>query len=120
VNTGFYDGAYSVPAGHVERGESATVALAREAYEELGVTVLVRDLVPALVMHRRDKEAERVDFFFSATVWGGDIVNAEPDKCDELVWFPLTELPQVMVPYVRTAIDLHLGGSRYAEFGWDE
>lgn len=119
ANTGFYDGSYSVPAGHVEPGESATAALVREVFEEIGVTVSVRDLGVGLVMHRKSGSSERVDFFFSTGVWEGEIVNAEPGKCDDVAWFSLTDLPAAVVPYVRAAIDLHRQGCTYAEFGWD-
>ena len=120
ANTGFCDGFYSVPAGHVERGESATAALIREAHEEIGIKILPEDLAACLVMHRKNREAERVDFFFTAASWTGDVVNGEPGKCDDLAWFAYTDLPDNMVPYVRVAIDLPGQGSTYAEFGWDE
>ncbi|MGH3979608.1 MAG: NUDIX domain-containing protein [Pseudonocardiaceae bacterium] len=37
-NTGFAEGAWHLPSGHAEDGESATAALIREAAEEIGVT----------------------------------------------------------------------------------
>ncbi len=36
-NTGFGDGQYSFPAGHVEEGESVTATAIREALEEAGI-----------------------------------------------------------------------------------
>ena len=35
-NSGYYDGWYTVPAGHVEAGELPVDALLREAKEEIG------------------------------------------------------------------------------------
>ena len=35
-NTGFEDGAWHVPSGHLEAGESVVQALIREAKEEIG------------------------------------------------------------------------------------
>lgn len=37
--SGYYDGWYSVPAGHVEAGELPVDRLVREAREELGITL---------------------------------------------------------------------------------
>jgi ADP-ribose pyrophosphatase YjhB (NUDIX family) len=119
ANTGYFDGHYSVPAGHVERGEPARQALAREAEEEIGLSLDPGDLYCCLTMHRRSGDLERVDFFFTAQRWDGQPTNRDPHKCDDLAWHPADDLPPNMVPYVRAAIE-HFGqGQPYAEFGWD-
>lgn len=63
MNTGFYDGSYSVIAGHLDGGETATSAMIREAKEESGITINSKSLKMVHVMHRKSSE-ERVDFFF--------------------------------------------------------
>lgn len=116
-NTGYEDGNYSVPAGHLDGGEPVTAAAIREAYEECGVSISPADIVVVGVMHRRASE-ERVDFFLIAAKWVGEIVNAEPHKCDELSWHALDRLPENMVPYVRHALDNYASGVWFSEFGW--
>ena len=64
-NTGYEDGNYSVPAGHVEAGESATQCAIREAREEAGVELNPQHVVFAQVMHRKSDD-ERVNFFLSS------------------------------------------------------
>ncbi len=54
-NTGYADGQWSLPAGHVESGESVTAAAVREAREETGVVIRPADLDVVHVMHRRDE-----------------------------------------------------------------
>lgn len=118
ANTGYEDGRYSVPAGHLEGNETARAAAVREALEEVGVVLHEEDLSLALVMHRHS-EPERIDFFFSAERWGGEPENREPGKCDELRWSSLSALPAETVPYVSAALAGWLAGKRYAEFGWE-
>lgn len=117
-NTGWEDGRYSVPAGHVEAGETVTAAAVREAYEEIGVNLTPGDFRVAHVMHRRSDD-ERIDFFVAVSNWAGEIVNREPDKCDDLRWFPVSSLPANLIPYVRQALENVNGGITYGEFGWE-
>lgn len=119
--TGYMDGHWAAAAaGHIERGESAVDAAAREAAEELGITEVALDF--ELTMHRTQGRApidERVDFFFSARTWSGDPRLMEPDKAAELAWFPLTALPEPTVPHERVAL-AHLGaGAGYLALGFE-
>jgi 8-oxo-dGTP diphosphatase len=114
-NTGYADGQYSVPAGHLEGGETVMAAAAREAEEEVGLKIEANNMSFSTVMHRIEDE-ERVDFFIYVDKWRGEPYNAEPDKCDDLCWVDVNELPQNTVPYVRQALGNHLAGIRFAEF----
>ncbi len=40
----------------------------------------------------------------------------EPDKCDALRWFPLTNLPDNMIEHIRYALDEYLKGNFYSEW----
>ena len=46
-----------------------------------------------------------MDFFLSCVRWAGEIENAEPSKCSELVWQAVDDLPNDTIPYVRSAIE---------------
>lgn len=67
-------------------------------------------------MHRHRDDHERIDFFFSAKTWKGDLVNAEPNKCDQIAWFPIEKLPENTIPYIRTAIEKWSDGNFYSKF----
>jgi len=116
-NTGYEDGNYSVVAGHVDAGETVTQAAIREANEEVGVVLEPADLQIVHVMNRKSKD-ERVDFFIAITHWGGEVINNEPNKCDEVSWAPIDSLPANIIPYVRCAIENYQAGVYYSEFGW--
>jgi mutator protein MutT len=116
-NTGFRDGEYSVPAGHLDGGETVMQAGIREAKEEVGVDLNESNLSFSTVMHRIEDD-ERVDFFILVHQWDGEPFNAEPEKCDDLCWVDIDSLPDNTVPYVRQALENHLAGIRFDEFGW--
>ena len=117
-NTGYEDGNYGFVAGHVEEGESFTDAVIREIKEEIGVMLKLEDLRVIHVMHRKSISDERIDVFFMAKKWTGEIENKEPDKCDDLSWFDVNNLPDNIIPYVRQALDGIKNRIFYSEHGW--
>src|SRR5690349_8952817 len=114
-NTGYADGQYSVPAGHLDGGETVMSAAAREAAEEVGVKIDLDAMEFSSVMHRIEEE-ERVDFFVRVQRWQGEPFNAEPEKCDDLCWVDIDQLPANVVPYVRQALANHFAGVSFDEF----
>lgn len=117
-NTGYEDGNYSLPAGHVEEGETLTECVAREAREEIGVMVPPDHYTLVHVMHRKHMDI-RMDFFFVAQIENQRPVIREPEKCDDLRWFPLKKLPVNTIPYIRHAIECYQEKIFYSEFGWE-
>ena len=119
ANTGYQDGKYSLVSGHLDGDELATHGLAREAKEEAGVTVQPEDLVLAHTVHRLsrgDNNQERLDLFFEATQWSGEITNMEPHKCSDLQWFDIHHLPDQMIPMVKQVLESVARGGHYSEY----
>ena len=121
-NTGFQDGQYSFPAGHLGGdGETVSQAMIREAREEIGVEIDVADLELVHVMHRKQMKPtneRRINFFFTTKKWKGEPKIMEPDKCDDLQWFELDNLPDNTIPYVRQAIGCLRRNVKYSEYGF--
>jgi 8-oxo-dGTP pyrophosphatase MutT (NUDIX family) len=116
-NTGYEDGSYSVPAGHMDGNETVRMAAIREVEEECGV-IISQDAIRVVgVMHRRASD-ERIDFFLESFRWDGHLYIREPGKCDDLRWVKMTELPLNTVPYVCQAMNNYLQGIWYSEYGW--
>ncbi len=120
-NTGYQDGNYQVPAGHIDAGELPTEAMIREAKEEIGIDLKETDLrlVHTSFRPKHDETGDRVDYFFEAIHWGGEVINAEPDKCDDLRWIKLTELPENVTLHVRIAIESSERGEIFSEISLD-
>lgn len=118
-NTGFYDGCYECPSGHIDGKESIRTAAVRELLEEVGVVAKVEDLKVVHVVHRYGEKNERVEFYLIAEKWEGEPSIAEPDKCDDVTWFTIGQFPENMVPKTKAAIDYYLNGEIYSEFDWE-
>lgn len=124
-NTGYEDGKYTLPSGHLNGDEPATQAIAREAFEEVGIKVKPTDLKFAFLVHRpKDSkypnDEERADIFFTTNTWSGVPQNMESEKCDHLGWFDINNLPSNIIPWVGKSIENYIKGERYLESGWKE
>jgi 8-oxo-dGTP diphosphatase len=89
---------WDLPGGHVERGESDPVALARELCEELGVIVAPAAIAATLPEVRIiDHEVDmRV---FVVRDWSGEAINAAPDEHDAVDWFQPAQLEQLSLAH---------------------
>lgn len=117
LNTGYEDGNYQMPAGHVDPGESPIDCVVREAKEEVGVDIKRENikLVHSGYRYKVQEQEDRVDYYFEATVWEGEPQNMEPDKCDDLQWFDADAPPPNMVPHVAEAMAATRNGEIYSE-----
>lgn len=107
LNT-FQAGTWGLPGGHLEFGESFEEALSRELKEELGITATrMRQLgafnTPSLPLSHHVQIAFIIDEF------NGTPLNIEPDKCSEIHFFALDNLPEPIfsssVPVIKAYID---------------
>jgi 8-oxo-dGTP diphosphatase len=116
-NTGYEDGTWHLPSGHLEAVESVVAALIREAKEEIGVIIDEHEVEFCHVMHN-SSSGGRVAFFFIVHRWTGEPTNLEPDKCSGLRWFPLAALPDQLIPYCRAALEHIASDHCFSTFGW--
>jgi 8-oxo-dGTP pyrophosphatase MutT (NUDIX family) len=116
-NTGFMDGKYGLVSGHLEANETLAEALAREAKEEANIIIEKIHLGMVLFRFRVDSESDDyVDFFFIVDDYKGKISNNEPDRCRELKFFPLDDLPKNTIDYISYCIENLLKGTTYCEW----
>jgi len=122
-NTGYNDGNYSLVAGHLDGQETFRQAMVREAKEEAGVNLNPNDLDIVHVMHRQENfsdvgRRERIDIFIRPRKWRGKPQNLEPEKCDDVNWFPLNSLPKNTIPYIKQVLEHIHNKVFYSEFGF--
>ena len=120
-NTGFMDGFWDLScSGHVEHGESMSEAAAREAGEELGISIQPDKVKFFTFVHKREKDIDLTYYYayFVCTEFDGEPHIAEPEKCSELKWFALDNLPDDLINDRKAAVQAYFNGVHYIEFGW--
>ncbi len=116
--TGYMDGYYSLPAGHIDGSEPAIVAACREAKEEVGLDLKPEDLHLVHTMHEQAEGHERMNLGFEVMHYTGKPKNMEPNKCDELRWATLDKLPENIVPSIRFLLEKIAAGEPYSDFNF--
>jgi len=106
-------------AGHLERDETFTQNAQRELLEEAGVTFNPKDIKFMTLIHNRcSRENSRAHIHFFVDKWNGEPRIIEADKCDEMRWFDIDNLPNNMSFDRREAIENYLNKIAYSEKGW--
>jgi len=115
-NAAYQNGNYTMVSGHIEEGENAITAMAREAKEEAGIDIALDDLRVVHLVQRLGPDREYVDFYLTADKWKGEPRNMEPDKCDDLGWFDFNKLPKNIVGYIPVVIRKIEAGQIYTQY----
>lgn len=119
-NTGYMDGYWDFSAsGHVEENESMKMAAMREAKEEIGVNIKIEDLEPMCIIHK-NKGLIYYNGYFKVTKWEKDPCINEPQKCEEIRWFKIDELPENLIEDRGLAIKNYQKNIFYHEYGWNK
>ena len=103
--TKLWPGFLALPAGHVDEGENVYDAAIREAREELSITITKQDIIDSFVVNRRNKSLPPYfDVYFEISSYQGEIKINEPEKCSELKWCDINDLPEDMIDFEIDAI----------------
>ena len=113
--TKLWPGFLALPAGHIDEGENAFEAAIREASEELGITISETDIIDTFVVNRKNKSLPPYyDVYFELKCYEGTITIKEPEKCSELVWSNIDDLPADIIDFEREAIINNLKGIKFS------
>lgn len=117
VNTGWEDGKYGVPGGHLEKDETVLEAACREGKEETGIDLDQKNLEFVHASHRKSNY-DYVDLFFKVTKWKGTPKLTEENKSDDFIWANLSNLPENTLEYVKSLARNLKENNLYSEIGW--
>lgn len=114
------DGLYALIAGKVDVFESPRTALAREVFEESGITILSEDLEHVVTIHHAETDYKAakhdvVEFYFRPKKWSGTPQIMEVDKASEIAFFPIENLPSPISPYIKHALNALNGAPSFVE-----
>lgn len=111
-NTGYKDGEYELPGGHLEENEDLYEAMIREAKEELGISLNMQDLKIVHIMHHYT--GKRMNFILETEKSDLEPRIMEVDKCEELKWVEINNLPENTMEKVKIIIGYIEKGELYS------
>ena len=118
--TKLWSGFLALPAGHIDEKENAYDAVIREAKEELGIEISISNIVDTFVVNRRNKSLmPYYDVYFEIDSYEGEITISEPEKCSELVWGDINNLPEDMIDFEIEAIRNNQKGIKFSTIDVD-
>lgn len=99
-----YPGAWDLPGGLIEVGESELEALTRELHEELGVQIAPATASRLCRLTAGPADDPALISAWLVRVWQGTPANVAPEEHDDIGWFDLGKLPPLAHVLVRTAL----------------
>ena len=96
------------PGGAIEYGEIAISAMKREIKEEVGVDIAIWGMLPNTDQILKKEGQHWLAVNYIATIKKGEAKIMEPNKHDELKWFPLNRLPKKTTQTTREPVKDYL------------
>jgi 8-oxo-dGTP diphosphatase len=86
-------GLWEFPGGKVEFGEKLKDAVRREIKEEFDIDIEVIELLDVVDHILPDEGQHWVSPSYVCRLVSGEPRIVEPDKCDEICWYPIDNIP---------------------------
>ena len=76
------------------------------------------DLKIVHVMQRKAPDRESIEYFIVCQKYNGKIKIMEEEKCDEIKFFELQNLPKNIISYIKKGIEYYLDEKPFSIYGW--
>ncbi len=104
AGTGYMDGWYGLPGGHLEEDETLQEGAAREVLEEVGIKLNPKKLELFHIYQNMNTPGRQyAGFIFRTDMWIGEY-NSKEDKVEDVELFDLDRLPDRTIPYHKQAL----------------
>ena len=115
-NTGFRDGLYQLPSGHMEGQETMKDAMMRELEEELNIHAQESDLIITHIAHTVAGDRVYFNIYIEVSHYTGEITNCETDKCSEIGFHSMEEIAdKPEFQYERETLEKISRGEKFSE-----
>ena len=101
-------GLWEFPGGAVEYGETLAQALQREIREEYAIEISVGKLVDVVDHILPEEHQHWVSPTYICKIISGQPIIQEPEKCIEIGWFQIDQIPNELTKVTRINIEHYL------------
>lgn len=115
-NTPWMNWFWWLPGGRLDAWESMTFGAIRELDEEIWIKISPKNILEKTIIQHKDERWERIYFTILVENFDGIPKNNEPEKCEEIAWFDINNLPENTTPQVKICLKSILEKKYFSEF----
>ncbi len=101
-------GLWEFPGGSVEFGETLAGALRREMREEFGIEIEIGELLDVVDHILLEEGQHWVSPTYLCRITSGDPRILEPEKCSQIGWFRLNDVPEQLTRITRENLEHYI------------
>ena len=107
---------WAFPWWKLEDDELFRECAIRETREEIGIHFTVEDIISESFVMTRTVSGTKLFYFANIRNYENVPEILEPNLIDDMAWFSLDELPDLLIPHHRIALEVIQSWKSYIEF----
>ncbi len=115
-NTPWMNWYWGVPWWRLDEWESMTIWAIRELQEEVWLKINEKNINFKSIIQHKDDRWERLYFVIEVVDFLWKPINLELEKCEEIKWFALSNLPENITSQVEICLKVIQNKINYMEF----